>query len=119
MRKEGVDNSMKKMVLVWAGLFFFAGVLGRGQVTTGTISGTVTDSSGAVLPGAKITILNEETGITRAATSDAVGRYSAPSLSLGNYKVTVSQEGFQTSVRSGIVLTVGRQALVDFQLQVG
>src|SRR5262245_26870257 len=109
---------MKRMVLGWVGLFFFVSVLGNAQ-TTGTISGTVADSSGAVLPGAKITMLNEETGITRTAETDAVGRYAAPSLAVGNYKVTVQQEGFQTEVRSGISLTVGRQAVVDFQLKVG
>ena len=110
---------MNRIVLVGVGLVLFASVLGQAQGTTGTISGAVTDSSGAVLPGAKITITNEDTGITRMATADSVGRYTAQSLPVGNYKVSVSQEGFQTEVRSGIVLTIGRQALVDFQLQVG
>ena len=91
----------------------------QAQVTTGTISGTVADSTGAVLPGTKVTVLNEETGITRTAQTDAAGRYSAPLLSLGNYKVTASLEGFQSEVRSGIVLTVGREAVVNFQLNVG
>ena len=89
------------------------------QVTTGAISGTVADASGAVLPGAKVIIVNEDTGISRAAQTDAAGRYSAPSLGVGRYKVTASQDGFQTEVRSGIVLTVGRDAAVNFQLQVG
>ena len=89
------------------------------QVTTGTISGTVKDTSGAVLPGAKVVVLNEGTGISRTVETDAAGRYSAPSLSLGNYRVTGSQEGFQTEVRSGIVLTVGREAVVDLSLSVG
>jgi carboxypeptidase family protein/TonB-dependent receptor-like protein len=110
---------MKRMVLGWVGLFFFVGIVGHAQVTTGTITGTVSDSSGAVLPGARIALVNEETGITRTVTTDAVGRYAAPSLAVGNYKITVQQEGFQTAVRSGIALTVGRQAVVDFQLQVG
>jgi hypothetical protein len=110
---------MKKALVVGVGLFFFLVVAGDAQVTTGTISGSVMDSTGAVLPGARVAILNEDTGITRAAVTDGSGRYTAASLSVGNYKVTVTQEGFQTEVRSGIVLTVGRQALVDFQLQVG
>ena len=110
---------MNRIVLVGVGLVLFASVPGHTQGTTGAISGTVTDSSGAVLPGAKLTISNEDTGITRLATADSVGRYTAQSLPVGNYKVSVSQEGFQTEVRSGIVLTIGRQALVDFQLQVG
>ena len=91
------------------------GLAGIAQVTTGTISGTVKDSSGAVLPGAKVVILNEDTGISRTAQADAGGRYSAPSLSLGSYRVTASQEGFQSETRTGFVLTVGREAVVDFQ----
>ena len=102
-------------LLIW----FASAAAIRAQVTTGTISGTVRDRSGAVLPGVKVAILNEDTGISRDATSDAGGRYSATSLSLGNYKVSASLEGFQTQVRSGIVLTVGREALVDIELNVG
>src|SRR6266699_4622462 len=83
----------------------------RGQVTTGTISGTVADSSGAVLPGVNVTIQNEDTGIGRTVQSDAAGRYGAQQLGLGRYKVTANKEGFQTEVRSGIVLTVGREAV--------
>ena len=89
------------------------------QVTTATISGTMKDSTGAVLPGVKVVILNEETGISRTVQTDPAGRYSAPSLSLGNDRVTGSQEGFQTEVRTGIVLTVGREAVVDLSLAVG
>ncbi|MBI4443737.1 MAG: TonB-dependent receptor [Acidobacteria bacterium] len=89
------------------------------QVTTGTISGTVADSSGAVLPGTTVVVLNEETGVSRTVAANAEGRYSAPSLNVGRYRITASLAGFQTEARSGIVLTVGRQAVVDFQLQVG
>jgi hypothetical protein len=89
------------------------------QVTTGTISGSVTDTTGAVLPGVKIVILNEDTGVFRTVDTDAAGRYSAPSLSLGNYRITATLEGFQTEVRSGLVLTVGRAAIVDLKLSVG
>jgi hypothetical protein len=72
-----------------------------------------------VLPGASVAILNEETGITRQIVTNAAGRYVAPALSLGQYRVTASLEGFQTEVRSGIVLTVGREAVVNFDLEVG
>src|ERR1051325_4079418 len=116
--KEG-DKFMKRMLLFGVGLIFFLGVAGQAQVKTGTISGMVTDRSGAVLPNANVTMLNEDTGVTRTATSDATGRVAAPSLSLGHYKVTATMQGFQTAVRNGIEITVGRQAVVDFQLQVG
>ena len=86
---------------------------------TGTISGTVSDSTGAVLPGVSVVIVNDDTGIARTVTTDAAGRYSASSLGLGRYRVTAAQEGFQTADRSGIVLTVGRNAVVDIPLAVG
>lgn len=93
--------------------------LALAQVSTGTISGTVADGTGAVLPGTTVSILNERTGISRTIQADSAGRYSAALLNTGNYRVTASLEGFQTMVRSGIELTVGREAVVNFQLQVG
>jgi len=99
--------------------FLLRGEILPAQVTTGTILGTVTDSTGAVVPGAPITLKNVETGISRTVTSDAAGRYQAPQSALGNYEVTVEAAGFQIMVRSGITLTLGREALVDFALQVG
>ena len=95
------------------------GVLSLAQVTGGSISGTVTDSTGAVIPGTTVTVRNVETGITRIISTDAQGRYTAPQLGLGMYEVTAATAGFQTMVRAGIELTVGRQAVVDLTLQVG
>ena len=98
----------------------FSGIgIGSAQVTTGTIVGTVMDSTGAVVPAATVTVRNLETGISRTQTTDSAGRYRAPQLPLGNYDVTTEAAGFQTVVRSGITLTVGREAAVDFTLQVG
>ena len=77
---------------------------GYAQVTTGTISGTVKDSTGAVLPGVQVVILNEDTGLSRTVLSDERGHYSAPQLSLGNYRVSASLEGFNTEARSGLAL---------------
>src|SRR5260370_3369025 len=89
------------------------------QTVTGTISGTVKDSSGAVLQGAQVEVLNHDTGIERTVQSDPAGRYAALLLPSGNYKVTATVQGFQTEVRSGIVLTVGREAVVDLAMSVG
>jgi hypothetical protein len=93
--------------------------LALAQVNTATISGTVKDESGAVLPGVGVAIQNQDTGIARTVTTNETGRYSAPALGLGNYQVTAQLQGFQSRVRSGIVLTVGREAVVDFTLAVG
>jgi len=89
------------------------------QVSTGTISGTVKDTSGAAVPAVRVVVLNEGTGISRTVETDAEGGYTAPSLSLGNYRVTATRDGFQTEVRTGIVLTVGQEAIVDMSLSVG
>ncbi|MBI4464390.1 MAG: carboxypeptidase regulatory-like domain-containing protein, partial [Acidobacteria bacterium] len=99
-------------------VFLEGGVL-LAQVTTGTILGAVSDSTGAVIPGATVTVRNVETGISRTITTDAAGRYRVPQLGVGSYEVTAETAGFQTVVRSGITLTVGREAVVDFALQVG
>jgi hypothetical protein len=98
---------------------FLFGAVAWGQVSTGTISGIVTDSSGAVLPDAKVVVLNEDTGVSRTIEADSNGHYSALSLSLGNYRVTGSRDGFQTVVRTGIVLTVAQEEVVDLALTVG
>src|SRR3972149_1376814 len=113
-----VKGKFSTILCTWVWVCLVGG-MGLAQVTTGTISGTVKDSTGAVLPGTKVVVLNQETGITRTVQADAAGHYSAPALGLGNYQVTASLEGFQTEVRKGIVLTVGREAIVDFQLPVG
>src|SRR5437867_951127 len=62
--------------------------LALGQVTTGTIMGTISDTTGAIVPNTVVTLHNTETGFSRTATSDATGRYRAPELPLGNYEVT-------------------------------
>ncbi len=100
-------------------LFLFGASLAVAQLTRGTVSGTVTDQSGAAVPGAAITITNVDTGVTRASETSATGRYEAPSLPAGNYEVRASLAGFQTSIRAGITITVGRTAVVDHVLQVG
>lgn len=94
-------------------------VQANAQLTTGTISGVVKDSSGAVVPEAAVTVKNLDTGIVRTVTCDAAGRYHASNLGLGNYEVQAEVAGFQKEVRSGINITVGREAVVDFSLSVG
>ena len=98
---------------------FVFSALAFAQITTGTISGTVTDSTGAVVPGVNVTLKSVEKGITRTVRTDEGGRYRAPELALGSYEISAEASGFETVVRSGITLTVGREAVVDFTLQVG
>ena len=71
------------------------------QDTTATLLGTLSDSSGAVLPGVTISVNNVDTTQTRTVTSDDAGRYRVPLLPPGRYEVTAQLSGFQTVVRSG------------------
>ncbi len=97
---------------------FFA-VKANAQMLFGTISGTVTDPSGAVIPNARISIKNTVTGVTRATVTDARGLYDAPGLSPGPYTVSASARWFKTTVQSHITLTVGAVQTVTYALQVG
>lgn len=89
------------------------------QSTTGTISGTITDGTGAVLPGVAIEVKNTEMGGVRSVVSDSEGRYRASNLAVGNYLVTATLAGFQSMARSGVTLTIAREADVDFVLKLG
>jgi Carboxypeptidase regulatory-like domain/TonB dependent receptor-like, beta-barrel len=91
----------------------------QAQVAGATLSGTLTDASGALIPNGQISIKNLATGVTRSVTADAAGFYSAPNLLPGTYEVTVTAPGFASQVQSGIVLTVGAQQELNFTLRVG
>ncbi len=91
----------------------------HGQAATASISGTVTDATGAAVPQTQLTIRNLGTGATQSVTSDAQGRYSVPDLAIGAYEVRAAKSGFETAVRTGVTLTVGSAPVVDFQLTVG
>jgi Carboxypeptidase regulatory-like domain len=90
-----------------------------GQVVGGSISGTVKDQSGAALPAVSVTLRNVETGAERIALTDASGRYLAPSIAVGNYRISASKEGFSTQAITGITLVVGQSSTVDVVLPLG
>src|SRR5204862_6937408 len=83
------------------------------------ILGTVKDVSGAVLPGAAITVKHVDTGLTRTAQADASGNYNVPSIPVGAYEVTAEKMGFRREVLRGIDLQVAQQAVVKLTLRVG
>ncbi|OFW35510.1 MAG: hypothetical protein A3J28_07500 [Acidobacteria bacterium RIFCSPLOWO2_12_FULL_60_22] len=87
--------------------------------TAATITGTVADSTGAVVPGAQVIITNAGTGQSRTLQTNNVGRYYAPALNPGSYQVEASSAGFQAVVHSGITLTVGAEAVINFTLNPG
>ena len=91
----------------------------RAQVANGAISGTVTDASGAIIPGAKITISNTGTGVSRTMQTDDAGFYSAEGLGVGQYQVSVSKSGFKESVAAGIQIDPGTRRTNNVSLSVG
>ena len=117
LRKENRTSILRLLVLIV--LIAVAGLGSLAAQTTGTILGTLKDQSGAVLPGAEITVTNIDTGISRTATSGARGEYRISGLAVGTYDIQAGLAGFQSGVRKGITLTIGREAVVDFSLQVG
>jgi outer membrane receptor protein involved in Fe transport len=90
-----------------------------GQGTTGAIDVTVVDNTGAVIPGAKLTAVNTGTGATYRAQADAAGRGQFLLLRVGNYRVTVEQQGFEKLVRDGVIVNATDIVHLDLQLSVG
>jgi Carboxypeptidase regulatory-like domain/TonB-dependent Receptor Plug Domain len=100
------------------GMILFAAEM-RAQVAGATLSGTINDPSGAVVPNAQVAARNTATGVTRAATTDSAGFYSLPNLLPGNYEVTVTATGFSTAVQSNIELAVGAQQQLNVAMKIG
>ena len=89
------------------------------QTFRGTILGTVTDTSGAVVAGAKVTVRNAATGLVRETQTSSDGSYSVPELPIGTYTVTVEQTGFQTAVTTDVKVDVAAERRVDAVLRPG
>lgn len=91
----------------------------RGQGITGSISGTVTDPSGAVVAGASVTVRNVDTNALRTVQTSAAGTYTVTQLPPGHYEVKVDRQGFETYRQSGITLAIDQLAQINAQLSVG
>src|SRR5215510_16003703 len=96
----------------------FAGV-SFGQVGTSTITGRVTDSSGAIIPGVSVTIVQAQTNFTFNATTNTEGLYRVLSLQPGHYRLTFEGSGFRRLVRDNIELRTGDTLAIDASLEVG
>lgn len=122
---------MKKSLFSAAGWSFQLGPLGLAvlaclmptslgaQAVSGTILGLVKDSSGAALPGATVTLVQTETGLTRTLLTDSKGEYTAPSLPTGNYSVSAEMSGFKKVSLSNVRLGVDQKVRMDMTLDVG
>ncbi len=99
---------------------FLAPVAASAQLAgTGTIQGTVTDSTGAVIPGATVSINNISTNVKRTAVTDSAGGYVFPNIDIGTYTLTAAFAGFQTYVKTGNVLEVGSNIGVNVPMTIG
>lgn len=104
--------------LVVLAVFLSCGVA-NAQRTTASIRGTVTDSTGAVVPGATITVNNQETGFTRSTTSNGSGVYLLSEIPIGRYTVTSELSGFRPVSNTNVVLNVGDEREINFTLSAG
>ena len=89
------------------------------QSELATVFGTVTDPSGAVIPAAQVTIVNQSTGLKRDTVTDMTGQYHLAGLPAGSYVVRAGREGFRTQVREGVTLSSASGVMIDFSLVVG
>jgi Carboxypeptidase regulatory-like domain/TonB dependent receptor/TonB-dependent Receptor Plug Domain len=106
------------LIHLTAVLFFCSGAV-TAQTFRGTILGTVTDSTGASIAGAAVTVKNVNTGLSRAVTTSDDGTYSVPELPIGTYTVTVEKAGFKQGVVTGIRVEVSSERRADVALQTG
>ncbi len=106
-------------ILVTLLFSMMGGTAVHAQVTGATLSGTVTDPSGATITGATVSVKNTATGVSKDTTSDSAGLYTVPNLIPGDYVVTVAATGFSTTVQSNLQLSVGQQQQLNFSMKVG
>src|SRR5438132_6443382 len=114
LRKKLLLTMLSVVALSW-----LLALSASAQTGTSSISGTVTDATGAVIAGAKATAKNTATGVVYTQTTTSAGLYSFPSLPAGNYDISVELSGFKTTHKTNNVLEVGTPLVVDVALQVG
>ena len=88
------------------------------QILYGNVVGVVKDTSGALIPGATVTIVNKDTGLTRETTTNTEGAYSIINVLPGPYEVKVTLTGFRDIVRQNVPVTIGEIARVDFSMEI-
>src|ERR1700730_8522083 len=120
MARSGNSKHVRRWIWIFiAILSAFLGQRAEAQIAGATLSGIVTDQTGAAVPAAKVSIMNQENGDIRDVITNRDGVYSAPSLLAGEYQVTVSATGFSKLVQEGVKLTVGAERTLDLSLKLG
>lgn len=118
-RKLGFGAGSQIRIAALLAMLCLCGMVALGQGVSGRIVGTLTDSSGAVIPNASVTITNQGTGLATQVVSNGSGEYRADNLPPGNYEVKVEAQGLQSVVSKGNVVTVDNATVVDATLRVG
>jgi hypothetical protein len=114
-----MEGAVKKALWLLTVVLLGGCLSGWAQDNLADIVGTVTDSTGAVIPNAKVTVANAATAFSREFTSNTAGEYAAHKIPIGDYTITAEASGFQKLVRTGITLTVGQTQRVDLAMTVG
>src|ERR1044071_9514694 len=108
-----------RLIILFGSLALAVLPVAFGQVERASLAGTVTDNSGAVLPGVAVKVTNEATNTSVNLDTDAAGNYLVINLTPGSYTVQAEKAGFQRFVSKGLVLQVAQEARLDVQLQLG
>src|SRR5580698_3133335 len=117
---NGTSGVTRRLLLGLLGLFLLAVTnLSFGQDVNAALSGTVTDPSGAAIPGARLTLTNKANGSQQTFESDGAGEYNFRNLAPGMYDLSVTAANFQKSLRTGIELAVAQSARIDVTLSLG
>jgi len=112
-------STTRRWTILAAALTLLQAAPAAAQVTTGTISGTVKDNTGAVVPGATVTVTETDKQTSGSYVTDSDGSYNAPFLIPGTYEIAVEMQGFRKHLRRGVVLQVNQRARVDIALELG
>jgi outer membrane receptor protein involved in Fe transport len=116
-----MEISMSRRLHLFAGLLLFIALLSTAfaQTSRGSLSGTVTDSQGALVANASVTITQHGTSVTRQTTTNSAGIYRFDAVDLGTYDVSVKSAGFAIENKTGVEIQSARNASIDFALKVG
>lgn len=110
---------MRRVVLLLVCALTLSSVPAFAQRFSASLRGTVVDPSGAIVPGVTVTVVNEDTGLTRSTVTNDSGLYALSELPVGRYRVEAELSGFKTGSRTGIILRVADDYVVDFELEAG
>src|SRR5579863_578916 len=112
------ENPMKSLACTFVCLWLAASVAhAQGVGSSGEISGTVTDSSGAILPKVTVNVIETQTGLKRTAVTNNTGQFRIVGLSPATYDVSAELSGFATEIRRGVTVAIGQTVISDFKLK--